>query len=114
MVPPPRTTSAPGTSVASRASRSIQPQQGHSPPTSRASTPGDRQAGRGQPLRGILTLRAHAQDHGIHLVRGPPAAPLGCTGAGSADMTGWNCSEGDGVSYYVLAAADTDGVIDDF
>jgi hypothetical protein len=29
-------------------------------------------------------------------------------------MTGWNCSEGDGVSYYVLAAADTDGVIDDF
>jgi hypothetical protein len=29
-------------------------------------------------------------------------------------MTGWNCSEEDGVSYYVPGATDTDGVIDDF
>jgi hypothetical protein len=28
-------------------------------------------------------------------------------------MTGWNCSDGDHVSYYVPGSTDTDGVIDD-
>ena len=35
---------------------------------------GHRQAGRGEPFRGVLAPRAHAQDHDIHLVHGHPAS----------------------------------------
>ena len=90
-----------------------QPQYGHSPPTSRASTPATDEASLGQPPGGVLAAWAHAEDDDIDLVLGHAASPQGCIGPGSQGMTGWNCSDGDHVCYYVPGSTDTDGVIDD-
>ena len=45
-----------------------QPQYGHSPPTSRSSTPGHLKAGLGEPLSRVLAAGSHPDDDHVDLV----------------------------------------------